>query len=60
MNFLAQEKIPAFLNALKEASFKVFVPTENEKSASCFSEWTGSEMLLLHEQTFYSPKTDTL
>ena len=56
MNFLAQEKVPAFLNALKSSEFKVFVPTENEKSASCFSEWTGNEMLLLHEQTFYSPK----
>ncbi len=56
MNFLQEEKIPLLLNALRQSEFKVFVPTENEKGASCFSEWTGKEMLLLHEQTFYSPK----
>ncbi len=56
MNFLPREKLESLLTALKDADFKVFAPTENEKGISCFSEWTGNEMLFLHEQTFYGPK----
>jgi len=56
MNFLAGEKVPLLLDALKQSEFKVLVPTENNREASCFSEWTGKETLLLREQTFYGPK----